>query len=892
MSTRTFFLSILVVLGVLQMQPAPDADFDGNGTVDFADFIAFARAFGSTQARYDLNKNGTVDFTDFVVFAQAFGQSGGSGVASDPNLPRLRKYNVPHPVYPVDHPIWTLVRGKVQADDWVDKSNGELRSHIDEQGARRGDNALMLEVLQRLAHKYARTGEARYAYKAAVILDRYAEVIGVWPYFDQSGEKTYPHDVMLPQYGIEMPPHYGAFWSTWHPYDLQASHPLALAYDQIVNSGQMEKLAEETGQDVRLKIERDLLYANLEIADRYPLMYINTDANLLFGMLIWGQALGDPELVHRAIRFGDGLRKVSYFPSMFWHEGSPSYHMMITGRWAIYYPKGCLDSYSDPAGYRDPVDGARFDKADFLARYQPLLDGAARQMQKWVLPNGHYAAVHDTHWKDNTIERWDCYGILDEYLPSESTAVLHTWVGHATLGRGQGPNQVQAHLHFSGAMGHEHKDNLNFFLWAKNKELLSETDYYGIDNRAWAASTAGHNTVVVNEQDQFRRGNAPQRQFSDIDRVPGVEDFWFARTHLKHGTTLTDGQLRLFSADAPGIQVVEADGHRAYPSDLVKLYRRTLAMVQTGGEDIYIVDIFRVRGGGTHDWMLHGPLQDDYTVTTSLNLNPHEGTRHKWLDDLRSARTDGPWWAEFRTPTGEAVRTTVMPAAGTEVTLAQGPAMRRMGTQTFLDVRRVGSSTSVFVAVHEPHTGSPRIRSVKLVPAGRASEMAVALQVELPDRTDTILSTLDENGAIVAAEIDFQGRFGYLSVPNNRARTLYMADAGHLKTGGATLEGPAAYTGAVTQTLSTARGDALNAFVVDAPIPDSNLTGKLFLTTDGDGSTRGFLIKSVHGNRIEVDRLPGMTVQDGYVKLQYFPNWGIPGGLDFRIVNSVHTSAR
>ena len=34
-----------------------------------------------------------------------------------------------------------------------------------------------------------------------------------------------------------------------------------------------------------------------------------------------------------------------------------------------------------------------------------------------------------------------------------------------------------------------------------------------------------------------------------------------------------------------------------------------------------------------------------------------------------------------------------------------------------------------------------------------------------------------------------------------------------------------------------------------------------------------------------------MTVKDGYVKFQYFPNRGIRGGLDFRIVNSAHTSA-
>ncbi len=842
MNTPTFLLSILVVLGGLQAQPVPAADFA-------------------------------------------------------PKLPRLRKYDVSHPVYPADHAVWSLVWSKVKADDWVGKSNKVLRSHIDQQGARRGDNALMLEVLRRLAHSYARTGELRYAYKAAVILDRYAEVIGVWPYFDRQGKETYPHDVVMPLFGVKMPPHYGAFWSDWHPNDLQISHPLVLAYDQIAASGQMEKLAGELGYDVRLKIERDLLYANLEIADRYPLMYQNTDANLLLGMLVWGQALGDPELVHRAIRFGDGLRKMSYYPSMFWHEGSPSYHMQITGRLAVYYPKVCLASYSDPFGYKDPVDGARFDDVDFRARYQPLLDGAALQMQKWVLPNGHYAAVHDTHWKTNTAERFDCYGVLKNYRPVESRHVLHTWVGHAVLGRGQGEGQVQAHLHFSGTMGHEHKDSLNFFLWARNKELLSETDYYGIDNRAWAASTAAHNTVVVDEQNQFRRGNAPRRKFSDIDRVPGVENFWIARTRFQYGTTLTDGQLRLFSTDGPGIQIVEADGHRAYPSDLVDLYRRTLVLVEIDGDGVYLVDIFRIRGGATHDWMLHGPLQDDYTVTTSLALKPQRGKRHEWLEQFRSAKTDASWWAEFRTAAGEAVRTTILPAAGTEVSLAQGPGIRRKGMQTFLDVRRSGPE-SVFVAVHEPHAGTPRIRSVSLIPAEHASPMAVTVRVAFSDRTDTILSTLDENGVIRTKGQSLSGHFAYVSNrKSHRSATgrdvmLYMADAKRLKTSQQPLEGAAAYSGAVTGTLSTARGDSLDALIVDTPIPDdADLVGKLLLTTDGDGSTRGFLVKSVNGKQIEIDRIPGMTVEDGYVKLQYFPNWGIRGGLDFRIVNSMQAFA-
>ena len=59
-----------------------DPDFDGSGSVDFADFIMFARAFGATaadpdfEARFDLNEDNAVNFADFVLFAGVFGERG------------------------------------------------------------------------------------------------------------------------------------------------------------------------------------------------------------------------------------------------------------------------------------------------------------------------------------------------------------------------------------------------------------------------------------------------------------------------------------------------------------------------------------------------------------------------------------------------------------------------------------------------------------------------------------------------------------------------------------------------------------------------------------------------------------------------------------------------
>jgi len=54
---------------------AADCDFNNNGKVDFADFVAFSQGYGTNQTQLDLNGDGTVNFRDFVIFAQFYGQT-------------------------------------------------------------------------------------------------------------------------------------------------------------------------------------------------------------------------------------------------------------------------------------------------------------------------------------------------------------------------------------------------------------------------------------------------------------------------------------------------------------------------------------------------------------------------------------------------------------------------------------------------------------------------------------------------------------------------------------------------------------------------------------------------------------------------------------------------
>jgi len=114
--------------------------------------------------------------------------------AADEELPRCRKYNVQHPVYSWDHSVWDLVRTSEQADDWADMSSQELRSHIDDVEYRSGDNSKMVGALKVLAQKYGESGDDKYAYKAAVILHRYSEVLKHWGWYDRISEELKPHD--------------------------------------------------------------------------------------------------------------------------------------------------------------------------------------------------------------------------------------------------------------------------------------------------------------------------------------------------------------------------------------------------------------------------------------------------------------------------------------------------------------------------------------------------------------------------------------------------------------------------------------------------------------------------------------------------------------------------
>ncbi|MDP6039578.1 MAG: hypothetical protein QGG64_13590, partial [Candidatus Latescibacteria bacterium] len=75
--------SSVVVQNIVPVGPFVLVDCDGDGDVDFQDFLIFVGAFGSQagDSRYiaacDFSGDNTIDFSDFLIFASNFGRSSG-----------------------------------------------------------------------------------------------------------------------------------------------------------------------------------------------------------------------------------------------------------------------------------------------------------------------------------------------------------------------------------------------------------------------------------------------------------------------------------------------------------------------------------------------------------------------------------------------------------------------------------------------------------------------------------------------------------------------------------------------------------------------------------------------------------------------------------------------
>lgn len=679
----------------------------------------------------------------------------------------------------------------------------------------------------------------------------------------------------------EKPRHYfGGIWSRWFYNDIP--HRLLMAYDLVYESPQWERLSEQqTGLDVRGRLENDVFRAAVDFVRGYEDRLGNKSPGIYTGMIVAGRVLGAPDYVHEAVdRFRRLVRSKFFFDGM-WHEGSISYHRQTLS--GLQQVIDLVAGYSDPEGYQWPKDGSHFEDLDLIGDF-PFLQKVKRAESSLVFPNGRIVPVHDA-WADRTREQRE---------PPQTK--LLAGMQHCCLHRGSGANQMQTRLHFAPGIRHKHNDLLSMILWAGGRELLSDIGYTHTNvRRAWTRMTAAHNTVVVNETEQKVDG----------DRA----------------------DLSLFDVAEGLLQTVEATATASYPH-VTNDYRRQLIQVDISADQAYVVDVFRVSGGNRHDWFLHGSANFDQTATTSLQLQPLDGTllgpdasirmpgserddgdagdrniSYAFIRDLAQQETDNQWSATFRFDQQSPVqlRTTVLGQPGTTVVLGKCPSVRRANEDNskiddflmpVIAARRSGENlTSAFVAVHEPYQDRPFIRSVRrLTPAGDPAG-PVALEIVREDHRDIVICATDEYADQLVTipsdpPIEFSGRTGFVRFHGAEVSEAYLLDGIHLRCADVELMPSSAPQGVMTNVL---RESDQFGFRVREQIPtDGRFTKRTILVTLSDNTRYGYRITGIEpsgdGSVILLDEDPGFAIRgDSKTEFLYYPQRELTGQIRYRI---------
>ncbi len=317
----------------------------------------------------------------------------------------------------------------------------------------------------------------------------------------------------------------------------------------------------------------------------------------------------------------------------------------------------------------------------------------------------------------------------------------------AILRSGQGSHRRALWMSYESGGGHGHANALNIGLFSNGLDLLPEFGYPPVqfggwtsERAVWYTMTAAHNTVVVDGRNAANGAGA---------------------------TTLW--------AEGNGFSVMRADARATNGGER---FERTLALVDLSPEASYVVDIFRVAGGAEHTKFTHSHFGE--VTTQGLNLQPAEDYGHG--TQMRNFRLDPaprPGWSadwtisdvygllsEKRDLHFRYTDLTAGAAAGlAEAWVVKGgynADAEAWIPRALVRRRAEGESKleSTFVAVIEPYEGQSAVASIERLPlAGPQGETLgdshVALLVTLTDgRRDLILARDPEDAAVSETSVN------------------------------------------------------------------------------------------------------------------------------------------
>jgi hypothetical protein len=418
--------------------------------------------------------------------------------------------------------------------------------------------------------------------------------------------------------------------------------------------------------------------------------------------------------------------------------------------------------------------------------------------------------------------------------------------------------------------------------------------------RYWATSSLGHNLVVVDRCDQ------------DGDRTGGS-----LLSYYPGDTQHPDG----FSVSA-----VEAEAPLAYGKikDL-NLYRRLLLTVPVSADEAYVVDVFRVRGGKTHDWTLNSSADEDTVATCNLPLT---GKREwlleageKWVEPKTEGQTSIPYGFVRDAARGEFPGALTMdyayagaPARGLrlrlfgergEVWLGRSPSVRRMGYGSAGDSRKAydfwmpklivrrqgeGPLQSTFAAVHEPWSQQAFLTDVKRLKVTPEDGQCVALQVRHGKATDTIISATDSGvERVTETGIKLCGRLGVVREEEGKIVGMWLFDGTSFVGKNWAVQGAdTSFAGEITGTVRKLDGGPCDGLLTSAKLPPgAALRGRWLIVSLPGANTQGYEIARVteQGGQtvIELTDDPALRIAGKAVQELYFPGRKLQGECTFRL---------
>lgn len=512
----------------------------------------------------------------------------------------------------------------------------------------------------------------------------------------------------------------------------------------------------------RRLIERDLLLEGTVLLVSDKQINNKSVGNRTAAALV-GLCVGHPGLV----RFGwDGFQQT--IDEWFLPDGttseSPAYAMMTLHN--VWDMPQALRGYSEPEGYRAP-DGKRRVAVDLYhgTAYERIWENCFKGLQGDLTFPAYADSYRDTRIGSNFLELMAAnYPERPEYLAllketcGEDLAkgyaplalyyrepglekkltpriVLPDWcapdlrIGHMRTGTdGRESLLLLSASHWAN---HHHQDSLNLTYWKNGRELLSDLGYLWDHPRKHQTSrTVAHHTVVLDEKDQVTKERG------------GDVAFFRTSEHVK---------------------VMEASS-RAYPQ--AKEYRRTSALIDHGAGRSYVVDFFRVEGGGKQDYVYHAAAATAEVLGRTVAAEP-EAMKLYDFSGVRVLAGAAVWRTTWSAGAELTCVAWNVSQPGERAWIADGWGQRDWknsdvgATLPYIVRRTEGEGAKLFVSVFEGYAGGkPFVRGVAWQSPG-------VLAIETALGTDYVWSNPAGGSHVLAADAGgraLKGRFAVASV--------------------------------------------------------------------------------------------------------------------------------